>query len=197
MEAGAQPLVDFIRANTPGPAVPGETLEAIAAAFEERTYHRGERLLSAGRVSGYFYLHQGYLRAFTHDPEGNEVTTYFYPRGRVAFDPPSFFFGQPSTENFQALTDCHCYHIGFPALNDLFHTLPAAREFGRAMLVREFTLYKQRTLSMINQRAEERYAQLLATQPELLQHAPLKYIASFLGITDTSLSRIRRELAGK
>ncbi|RYY87501.1 MAG: Crp/Fnr family transcriptional regulator [Chitinophagaceae bacterium] len=197
MDPGKQPLADFIRNNTPQLPVVAEVLEAIVEPFEERSYSKGDLLLQAGRVSGYHYVHSGYLRAFTHDPEGNEVTTYFYPAGRVAFDPPSFFFGQPSLENHQALSDCHCYYINFEQLNRLFHALPVAREFGRAMLVREFTLYKQRSLAMIHQRAEERYAHLLATQPDVFQHAQLKQIASFLGVTDSSLSRIRREFAGK
>jgi len=48
-------------------------------------------------------------------------------------------------------------------------------------------------LSMITETAEERYARLIQSNPEIFQHAPLKYIASYLGITDTSLSRIRKE----
>ncbi|GAB4092747.1 Crp/Fnr family transcriptional regulator [Flaviaesturariibacter terrae] len=197
MDRSKTPLAEFIRNNTPYLTVPNDVLEAIVAPFEERTLAKGALLLQAGRVSGYYYLHEGYLRTYMHDPDGNEVTTYFYPPGRVAFDPPSFFFGQPSAENIQALTDCHGYYISFEQLNALFHGIPVAREFGRAMLVREFTLYKQRTVAMINQRAEERYAQLLQQQPGLLRHAPLKQIASYLGITDTSLSRIRREFARK
>jgi CRP-like cAMP-binding protein len=73
----------------------------------------------------------------------------------------------------------------------LFHSVPEFREFARAMLVKEFVAYKQRTLAMINKSAEERYASLLADHSEVFKHAQLKHIASYLGITDTSLSRIR------
>jgi hypothetical protein len=65
------------------------------------------------------------------------------------------------------------------------------------MLVRAFTAFKHRTLAMINKSAEERYAELIDSSPEVFQHAHLKHIASFLGITDTSLSRIRREFGKK
>jgi ribosomal protein L10 len=79
----------------------------------------------------------------------------------------------------------------------LFHSIPEFREFGRAMLVKEFSMYKQRTLSLINQTAEERYKELISTGKEIFQYAQLKHIASYLGITDTSLSRIRREFSKK
>ncbi|WP_431293338.1 hypothetical protein [Pedobacter sp. P26] len=79
----------------------------------------------------------------------------------------------------------------------LFHSVPEFREFARAMLVKEFVAYKQRTLSMINKSAEERYANLVATNNEVFRHAQLKHIASYLGITDTSLSRIRKEFVKK
>jgi hypothetical protein len=67
----------------------------------------------------------------------------------------------------------------------------------RMILVREFTAYKRRTLALINQTAEERYADLIDDNLEIFQYAQLKHIASYLGITDTSLSRIRREFSKK
>ena len=87
--------------------------------------------------------------------------------------------------------------LTYDKLNDLFHSLPEFREFGRAMLVKGFIAFKLRTLSMINKTAEERYAILLQSNPEIFQHASLKHIASYLGVTDTSLSRIRKSFALK
>ena len=102
-----------------------------------------------------------------------------------------------STENIQALTECKGYSITFEKLNMLFHTIPEFREFGRAMLVREFVAFKQRTLALINKSAEERYENLIDAEKEIFKYAQLKHIASYLGITDTSLSRIRREFSKK
>jgi CRP-like cAMP-binding protein len=79
----------------------------------------------------------------------------------------------------------------------LFHSLPEFRDFGRSILVKGFAALKSRVLSMITETAEERYAQLLKNNPEIFQHAPLKIIASYLGVTDTSLSRIRKEFSKK
>ena len=60
-----------------------------------------------------------------------------------------------------------------------------------------FIVLKERTMSMINSTAEQRYEHLINTRPDIFQNVPLKYIASYLGITDTSLSRIRKDIMKK
>jgi CRP-like cAMP-binding protein len=170
----------------------------ITEQFNHKIIAKNQFKLTAGKISDeYLFLEKGYMRAFAHDTEGNEVTTNFYIPGQVIFEVSSFFNRTRSKENIQALTDCEGWFITYNQLNDLFHALPEFREFGRAMLVKGFAALKIRTLSMITETAEERYAHLLKSNPEIFQHAPLKNIASYLGITDTSLSRIRKELAKK
>lgn len=170
----------------------------IAAHFTRKTISKNQLQLTAGKICDeYLFLEKGYMRAFAHDTEGNEVTTNFYKQGQLIFEVSSFFNRTRSQENIQALTDCDGWAINYEQLNDLFHTLPEFREFGRSVLVKGFAALKIRTLAMITETAEERYEQLLATNPEIFQHAPLKNIASYLGVTDTSLSRIRKELAKK
>jgi CRP-like cAMP-binding protein len=170
----------------------------IAEHFNHKVIAKNQFKLTAGKISDeYLFLEKGYMRAFAHDTEGNEVTTNFYTPGQVVFEVSSFFNRTRSRENIQALTDCEGWYITYIQLNDLFHALPEFREFGRAMLVKGFAELKTRTLSMITDTAEERYAHLLKANPEIFQHAPLKNIASYLGITDTSLSRIRKELSKK
>jgi len=190
-------LTGFIRANTPNIMVSNQALEKIAEHFEERAFAKNEFLLKGGMNSGYFYLAEGFMRAFTHDTRGDEVTTYFYPKDRVVFEITSFFLHSPSTEYIQAITDCQGYLASFDSINLLFHTVPEFREFARMMLVKEFVAYKQRTLAMINKSAEERYSALLNNNKEIFKYAQLKHIASYLGVTDTSLSRIRNEFSKK
>ncbi|MES2519280.1 MAG: Crp/Fnr family transcriptional regulator [Bacteroidota bacterium] len=190
-----EPLINFIQSNLP---VSKQILEDIAQHFEYTTISKNEYFLKEGTISNnYLFLAEGFMRAFTHDTDGNEVTTYFYPNNRVVFEASSFFMRTISTENIQALSDCKGYSITFEKLNMLFHSVPAFREFGRAMLVKEFVAFKQRTLAMINKSAEERYANLINTNKEIFQYAQLKQIASYLGVTDTSLSRIRKEFSKK
>ena len=190
-----EPLIQFIHQHIPATR---QTVEMIVGHFDERVLAKNEYLLKAGRISNeYFFLADGFVRAFTLDADGQEVTTNFFGKNRAVFEVSSLFMRTVSTETIQALTDSTAFCIEFETLNTLFHSLPEFREFGRAMLVKEFAAFKHRTLSLINKSAEERYADLIETNKEVFQYAPLKYIASYLGITDTSLSRIRREFARK
>ena len=192
-----QPLIHFIQANIPNITVTKNGIETIAEHFDEVEFSKHEFLLKEGKLSPYFYLAEGFVRAYTFDTNGAETTTYFYGKDRVIFEAASFFLRTPSSENIQAITDCKAFVTSFEKLNMLFHSVPEFREFGRTMLVKEFVAYKQRTLSMINKSAEERYVHLVASNPEIFQFVPLKHIASYLGITDTSLSRIRASFSKK
>lgn len=192
-----QALIHFVQSNIPNITVTNNSLDIIAGNFDEIQFAKNEFLLKQGKVSGYFYLAEGFARAYTFDINGNEITTYFYSKEQVIFEAASFFLSSPSTENIQAITDCRVFATTFEKLNMLFHSVPEFREFGRAMLVKEFVAYKQRTLALINKSAEERYANLIAINKDVFRFAQLKHIASYLGMTDTSLSRIRKTFTKK
>lgn len=192
-----QTLIDFVKATTPNIMLSQQAQEKIAEHFEERTFSKNDFLLKAGWNSCYFYLAEGFMRAFTYDTQGNEVTTFFYPKNRVVFEIASLFLHTPSVEYIEAITECKGYVVSFDSLNMLYHTVPEFREFARMVMVKEFVAYKQRTLAMINKSAEDRYSELLNNNREIFRHAQLKHIASYLGITDSSLSRIRREFLKK
>jgi CRP-like cAMP-binding protein len=190
-----QPLIQFVQNSN---LVSLRTAEEIAATFEERTFQRNEFLLTEGKICDeYFFIAKGFMRAFAHDTEGNDVTTNFYADSQVVFEVSSFFNRTRSKENIQALQHCVGWSISYQQLNDLFHSLPEFREFGRSVLVKGFTALKTRMLSHITETADQRYDALLKTNPEIFQQAALKHIASYLGITDTSLSRIRKDFAKK
>lgn len=192
-----KPLTDFIQQTIPNIIIHQEAIALIADQFEVYPLSKHEYLLKEGRISNYYFLEEGFLRSFTFDKDGNEITTSFYNGGRIIFEPASFFQHKPSSENIQAITDCKGYLSTFEKLNVLFHSTPEFREFARAIIIKEFVTFKQQTLSMFNKSAEERYNDLMNTNPEILQYAQLKHIASFLGITDTSLSRVRRDFGKK
>jgi CRP-like cAMP-binding protein len=188
-------LKTFIVNNFP-PAL--EKIDEIISFFEERVLKKDELFLQLGKVSNeYLFLEAGFLRVFTFDHNGDEVTTDFHSKNKVVFEPASFFTRTASEENFQALTDCKGYSITCEKFNILFHAMPEFREFGRLMLTKGFVAFKQRTLGLINKSAEQRYAELMIKNKEIFQFAQLKHIASYLGVTDTSLSRIRKEFAKK
>lgn len=195
MNGDKQILRSFIQHIFP---VPAAVADEMIREFREKEISKNEFFLARGRISDeYLFLENGFLRAFTFDQDGNDVTTNFYGSHQLVFEVASFFQRTPSQENIQALTDCYGWCISYQQLNDLFHSIPQFREFGRAVLVKGFAGLKQRMLSMINDTAEIRYEKLLRSNPEIFRYAALKHIASYLGITDSSLSRIRKEFAAK
>lgn len=188
-------LIDYF---STGKLVSPIVYQQIAEQFSYKAVEKGGFQLSAGKICDeYLFLETGFMRAFAYDTKGNEITTDFYGPGQMIFEVSSFFNRSRSKENIQALSDCEGWFISYEQLNNLFHSVPEFRDFGRSILVRGFSGLKGRMLSMITETAEERYAELLKTNPDIFKHAPLKNIASFLGITDTSLSRIRKDLAKK
>ncbi len=188
-------LIDFIKRTVP---VTDAIAGSIAGNFEPATYSKNDYLLKQGTIcNDYIFLERGFARAFTYDMEEHDVTTDFYAQHSIIFEVASYFKRTPTQENIQALTNCIGWRGNYDNFQILFHSIPEFREFGRAILVNGFISLKERMLSMINATAEQRYEQLVKTKPEILYNAPLKYIASYLGITDTSLSRIRKEISQK
>jgi CRP-like cAMP-binding protein len=186
-------LINFLQSTG---LVSATAATGIASRFELRSFAKNEFILREGKIcDDYIFLVEGFMRSWATDIEGNEVTTNFYSPNNLVFEVNSFFNRTRSRENIQALTHCECLRINYEELNNLFHGMPEFRDFGRSVLVKGFTTLKGRMLSMITETAEERYVHLLAANPEIFQHAPLKTIASYLGITDTSLSRIRASFA--
>jgi len=191
----SQKLIQFFRNSN---LVSPKATEEIVHTFSPKEIKKNNFLLKEGRVCNeYFFLEKGFIRAFANDIEGNDVTTNFYSTGQVVFEVSSFFNRTVSKENFQAIIDCEGWYITYEQLNNLFHSMHDFRDFGRSILVKGFSSLKTRMLSMITETAEQRYDTLLRTNPEIFQQAALKHIASYLGITDTSLSRIRKEYTKK
>ncbi|MEP5792063.1 MAG: Crp/Fnr family transcriptional regulator [Cyclobacteriaceae bacterium] len=173
-------------------------LDTVVCAFEPVTFEKGEYLFTTGQVVRHYYiLEEGFVRSFAIDTSGNDISTNFFSDGQIVIDWPAFFMHQSTSEYYQAMTRCTVWKIGFDRFQELFHSIADFREAGRARLVGSYFMMKKRHIEMITKSAQERYEELLKQQPEIVQQASLKHIASYLGITDTSLSRIRKEIANK
>ena len=192
MDSDRTRLLHFIHTTIP---ISQKNAKEIADRFKEKTIGKNEFLLVEGKTCNEFhFLDNGFLRSYTYDVKGVEITTNFYADEQVVCEMFSFFKQVPSQENFQALTECKTWYISFAELQVAFHSMPDFREFGRSMLVSAYAELKQRMLSMLHDTAEQRYNLLIGSNPDVFQHATLKYIASYLGVTNTSLSRIRKEI---
>jgi hypothetical protein len=87
--------------------------------------------------------------------------------------------------------------LDFETFQELFHSIRNFREQGRTTLVGSYFALKRHSISMIADQAKDRYLRLVKEKPHVVQNVSLKHIATFLGITDTSLSRIRKEIASE
>lgn len=170
-------------------------LEEVFQAHTEVMFYKNDFLLKEGSTANEYYcLESGLVRAFVYDYKGNDITTQFFCEKEIIIEANSLFLRISSKENIQALTDCKCWKIRFEDFQRLYQTIPEVAEWGRAWMSQQLFLLKQRSIDMITISAKDRYLQLIEEKPQVVQQAPLKYIASFLGITDTSLSRIRKEI---
>lgn len=178
-------------------SMPDSVCRSITEAFRLKSWRTADTLIREGTTASYYHLvAKGYARSFTIDTDGREVTTDFFGPFDIATDLSSLFMRKPAQESFEAIGPLATWSVSFEELNGLFHAEPHFRELGRALLVRCHAKLHARTVAALHERADVRYAKLMKTSPDLILHAPLKQIASYLGVTDSSLSRIRREFAG-
>lgn len=178
--------------------MPSDKLQLLAEGFEYTEFPKHDFLLQEGKISkATYFVQEGLIRSYTHDNNGEEVTTHIYTAPCFTNDFLSFFKQQACSENFQALSPCKVWQMSFEDVQRYFHTYPEFREFGRMMLVSNYAILHARMIGMIKDTAETRYQKLIQQHPDLFKHVPLKIIASYLGITDSSLSRIRKDLTRK
>lgn len=178
------------------PLLTNNELQIIIDNHQKCTFKKGDFLLQKGQLAhDYFCIESGLVRSYAFDFQGNDITTGFIGKNEIAIDVVSLFQRIPAVEYLQALTDVTCYSINFETFQELYHSIKGYNEWGRAWMSQSLFLTKQRSIAMITESASERYKVLQNQHPQILQQAPLKFIASYLGITDTSLSRIRKELS--
>ena len=188
--------MDILKLVYQHPQFEARDFELIKQAHSRVSKNKGDFLLDKGKIENEYYIvESGLVRTYVYDYEGNEITTDFKGNNEVVIDVASIFPRVPSQEYIQCLTDCSLYKISYDVFQELFHKIPAMREWGRAWMSYELYLSKKRATEIITEPASKRYLQLIQDKPQIIQQAPLKHIATYLGITDTSLSRIRKEVA--
>lgn len=172
-----------------------EELQEIFNAHEKISFQKGDLILQEGKTANeYYILEKGLARSFVTDFNGNDVTTNFFVENEIIIEVSSLFHRIPTQENIVCITDCECWKFDFETFQELFHKIPNLREWGRAWMSQQLFIGKRRSVEMFTLSATKRYLNLLEQKPFVIQFAPLKQIASYLGITDTSLSWIRKEL---
>lgn len=168
-------------------------LSIIVSFFKPVSIKKGDFLHEAGKRCGKLsFVQSGLLRIFAIT-DNKEVTQWISTKGYFTGDLSSFIFETPSNLSIQALVDTEILAISkedYKALGDL---LPKWHEFEKLFIVRCFITLEQRIFSHLSMTAEERYDLFFENNKELFNQIPLQYIASMLGMTPETFSRIRKK----
>jgi len=169
-------------------------LEAISAQFITRTIKKNAFLLKAGEVSkDFIFVKSGCIRMY-YLSNGIEISAWFSLNQSIAMEVQSFISQCPSVCYLQATEQSEVAVLQRSRLEKLYQVEPKMQELMRKIWEAALVLVIPRFLSLQNDSAEKRYLDLIQN-PELIQQIPQKYLASFIGVTPTSLSRIRKKIA--
>lgn len=165
--------------------------EAIDNAFATKTFAKGTMLSQPDNHSkNVHFIEQGLVRVFYYF-DGKDITHYFFDENNFTVSFESVFFDRPHPYGEQALEETTLRIIPYNKLDALCNSIPAFKDYRLKVSLQVISMLSDKMLSLQFQSAEQRYKNLLNKFPGILLRAPLGHIASYLGITQQTLSVIR------
>lgn len=165
--------------------------EYLAVNLKTKNLSKKEYLLKQGHVSREIcFIDKGLLRCF-YLVDDKEVSSWFMKEGDVIVSVKSFFQQSESYEAIQALEDCTLYYISYNELQFIYRNFSEFNFIGRVLTERYYTLSEERLYAMRMQRAHDRYTYLMQYHAELILRVPSKFLASYLGITEVTFSKMK------
>jgi CRP/FNR family transcriptional regulator, anaerobic regulatory protein len=184
-------LEQYIHSNF---TVTNEEVSKIASMFQPDTIRKGDFYIKTGESCDKLsFVQSGFLRLYATLGE-KDITQWIFSKGYFIGDMPSLTFDVPSRWNIQALTDIDLFTIQKNDYNKIVHTVPRWPEIEKHFLINCFSIMEARIFSHLSMSAEERYAVFYEHNKELFNQVSLQYIASLLGMTPETFSRIRKRL---
>lgn len=170
-----------------------EELKQITSLFKSIILKKGDHFLKEGKICDSFcFIKNGYLRVFAFSNE-REVTQWIATDGHFGTDFSSFFFNQPSRWTIQALDCTELYVISKENYDTIKNIVSNWPEIERSFLIKCLTMVESRVYVHLSMSAEERYRSFFESHKALFNQVPLQYIASMLGMTPETFSRIRKK----
>lgn len=174
--------------------LPPDAQTLMESHVEEVEYAKGKLLLQANKLEeNIYFIKKGIARAYSVKRD-RDVTFWFGKEGDALLSMRSYIEQKPGYENIELIEDCQLYRIKSSHLQQLYQQDIRIANWGRKFAEHEIMKAERKLISLQIGTATERYNELLQDTPELIQRIPLNYIASYLGISAVSLSRIRAEL---
>ena len=173
-----------------------EELNFCKTLFLPKKLRKRQYLLQEADVCKYVsFVEKGILRTYTVDEKGNEHILSFSMEGWWTADLYSFLTGEPSLYNIDALEECELLLLAKSSWDILLGKIPAFERYFRIIIQNNLITMQRRLLGSMSETAQEKYTKLVATFPDRIQRVPQHMIASYLGISRETLSRIRRQIA--
>lgn len=172
-----------------------QQLNLIAGKATPLSLRKDAYLLEAGQIPRQVgFVLEGVIRICYYNNHGDEITRNFIDEHHLATDLRALEYGLTSTEYLQAVTDCQFLVFAKRDWEELAHTIAGWNDIMNRITAQHLREKLARISPMVAQDATTRYLEFLANYPRLANRIPLAYLASFLGITQSSLSRIRKQL---
>jgi|KBSMisStandDraft_5_1062788.scaffolds.fasta_scaffold402582_2 hypothetical protein len=157
--------------------------------------YKNEYFVQKGKVCRRMgFIAKGVMR-YCMERDGEDITCYFQSENNFAGDPDSFFSHKPSEKNMHALTDCILIAFSLDSVQKLSKAFPRFTEIAAAIDRRVMMELMMQRDFLLNADAATKYQKFIEYYPHILQRVPLGYIASFLGIKQQSLSRLRKQIS--
>lgn len=141
------------------------------------------------------FVEKGALCSYSLDAKGNQHVIRFAFDGWWVADLQSFFTEKPSTFHIEVLEECELLLLEREKHEELIQEIPSYERYHRIILQNAYVALQQRVENALGRTAEEKYARLMEYKPDLIHRVPLNLVASYLGITSETLSRVRRQYA--
>ena len=172
------------------------TWEKVEPLFSETTIKKGDYFINEGETAKQIgFLENGIIRAFYRNNEGKEYNKHFFVAHNIIGGYSSLITKSPNKINQQALTDCKILVANYAEVTKLYDLFSDFERVGRRLAELYYVDKEQREIEIVLLNADERYLIFRKEYPQLEQLIPQYHIASYLGITPTQLSRIRRKFA--
>ena len=178
--------------------VPLEKVNMCSLHYEVKKVQKNQFLLQYGEVCRYIYfVEKGLLKMYSIDKNVKEHIIQFAPESWLTSDRSSLYFNEKSVYYIEAVEDSEVLLLHPDFINKLIGEFPDSLEKSDILLQKHIKSLQDRINSLLAETAEERYMKFIKMYPDLLLRVPQWMIASYLGITPESLSRVRKELARK